>query len=94
MSTDSKKKERERWRGIKDREVPDVYAVAPHSLTAAEMSLVSSDRAETTKGQVCGKSMNKVSHTCWLNAIRRRFIYIIICNTYNSNSNSFIYNPS
>jgi len=59
MSTDSKKKERERWRGIKDREVPDVYAVAPHSLTAAEMSLVSSDRAETTKGQVCGKRTNK-----------------------------------
>lgn len=51
--------------GIKDREVPDVYAVAPHSLTAAEMSLVSSDRAEATKGQVCGKRIKKSATYCW-----------------------------
>lgn len=57
-------KDREMWRGIKDREVPDVYAVAPHSLIAAEMSLVSSDRAETTKGHVCGKKGKTHIHKC------------------------------
>lgn len=48
--------------GIKAREVPDVYAVAPHSRIAAEMSLVSSDRAETTNGHVCRKRVKNMFH--------------------------------